>query len=311
MSTEPSEAVIISDVHLPKTVLPEKVKPTIYLAGKALGRKWEIVKPFEGIIHFTASDGNNHSAHSFGAQFEDYDLYSDDLQKEFVYSYCLSSIVSCQQLIAYLDTADSFGSIAEIAWASAYGKPCTLIILDKWREEMHDAYWFVSCFPNVKSVVVINEEEAIKAVAKVAHSAAYMALIGSIEAKLDSPLEKTFLDCLIETAETVRPSYSNDSAYLDIEHNGVHFLAIAQAVVEVPKRYRLDFLFYTDGLKLAVEIDGHDFHEKTKEQAQRDKSRDRALTGAGFTVLRYTGSEIYRDAHSAVSEVLSFITGKK
>jgi very-short-patch-repair endonuclease len=52
-----------------------------------------------------------------------------------------------------------------------------------------------------------------------------------------------------------------------------------------------------------VECDGHDFHEKTKEQAQRDKSRDRYLTSQGYRVLRFTGSEIYRDAEKCAKEV--------
>lgn len=44
-----------------------------------------------------------------------------------------------------------------------------------------------------------------------------------------------------------------------------------------------------------IELDGHDFHERTKEQSQRDKSGDRALTLDGWTVLRFTGSEIFAD----------------
>ena len=56
--------------------------------------------------------------------------------------------------------------------------------------------------------------------------------------------------------------------------------------------------------RLAIELDGHDFHERTKEQAQRDKARDRALTEAGYRVLRFTGSEVWRDAGKCVDEVL-------
>lgn len=55
----------------------------------------------------------------------------------------------------------------------------------------------------------------------------------------------------------------------------------------------------------AVECDGHDFHEKTKEQAARDKSRDRALTAAGVKVMRFTGSEIWRNPDGCAGEVLS------
>jgi very-short-patch-repair endonuclease len=56
-------------------------------------------------------------------------------------------------------------------------------------------------------------------------------------------------------------------------------------------------------LLIAVECDGHDFHERTKEQAERDRSRDRALQLAGAFVLRFTGREIYRDAAVCAAEV--------
>jgi very-short-patch-repair endonuclease len=56
--------------------------------------------------------------------------------------------------------------------------------------------------------------------------------------------------------------------------------------------------------RLAIECDGHDFHERTKEQAAKDRSRDRALQAAGYTVMRFTGSELYRDPLKCVEEVL-------
>lgn len=72
-------------------------------------------------------------------------------------------------------------------------------------------------------------------------------------------------------------------------------------------KYRADFLFTTSregGIsKLAVECDGHDFHEKTKEQAAHDKKRDRFFAAQGIALLRFTGSEIYRDASACAEEV--------
>ncbi len=73
--------------------------------------------------------------------------------------------------------------------------------------------------------------------------------------------------------------------------------------------YRVDFLLVLvlpEGRRVVgvvVECDGHDFHERTKEQAKRDRGMDRALTAAGFRVLRFTGSEIYRDAVRCAKEV--------
>lgn len=60
--------------------------------------------------------------------------------------------------------------------------------------------------------------------------------------------------------------------------------------------YRVDFLLEHGVRKLAIECDGHDFHDRTKQQAAYDRSRDRELLRIGIPTIRFTGSEI---AHSA------------
>lgn len=59
---------------------------------------------------------------------------------------------------------------------------------------------------------------------------------------------------------------------------------------------------------VAIECDGHDFHERTKEQAQRDKARDRALQSIGWRIARFTGSEIYKSPETVVCELAKFVT---
>jgi len=59
--------------------------------------------------------------------------------------------------------------------------------------------------------------------------------------------------------------------------------------------------------RLIVECDGHDFHEKTKEQAKRDKSRDRELLKCGYPVFHYTGSEIWNDVFRCVNEIIDHL----
>lgn len=73
--------------------------------------------------------------------------------------------------------------------------------------------------------------------------------------------------------------------------------------------YRVDFfvnisvLRFDDGkenwhntAQVIVECDGFDYHERTIEQAIKDRKRDRSLQSDGFLVFRYMGSEIYNDA---------------
>lgn len=57
----------------------------------------------------------------------------------------------------------------------------------------------------------------------------------------------------------------------------------------------------------AIECDGHEFHERTKEQAARDRRRDRALTAANIPFFRFTGSEIWKDAHACMLEIENFL----
>lgn len=85
---------------------------------------------------------------------------------------------------------------------------------------------------------------------------------------------------------------------------GVLFYIQPQAKVA---GYKVDFLVYflqgSHYAGVAVECDGHDFHEKTKEQASRDKARDRAILAEGFPVVRFSGSDIYRDASNCVEQI--------
>lgn len=66
----------------------------------------------------------------------------------------------------------------------------------------------------------------------------------------------------------------------------------------------------TNKFRLFIECDGHDFHERTKEQAARDRKRDRDLQQLGFNVLRFTGSEIWKDPMAPALEVLDFFLNK-
>jgi tetratricopeptide (TPR) repeat protein len=74
--------------------------------------------------------------------------------------------------------------------------------------------------------------------------------------------------------------------------------------------YRIDFAI--PDKMIAIEIDGHDYH-KTKEQRTHDNQRERAIKLAlpsKWTVIRFTGSEIYQNPSNCVDDVLQFINKK-
>lgn len=68
--------------------------------------------------------------------------------------------------------------------------------------------------------------------------------------------------------------------------------------------YTVDFLIEVHEKKyIVIECDGHEFHEKTKEQAKHDKERDRFLQKEGYPVYRFTGSEIFNNPLHILSEI--------
>lgn len=70
------------------------------------------------------------------------------------------------------------------------------------------------------------------------------------------------------------------------------------------RSYKLDFVFQYAHALLAIECDGHDFHDRTKQQASSDRARDRELLLLGVPTIRFTGSDIHTDANRCAVEAL-------
>ena len=68
-----------------------------------------------------------------------------------------------------------------------------------------------------------------------------------------------------------------------------------------------DFYITKRDVKLCVYTDGHTYHERTEEQAQRDKRIDRKLQELGFQVLRYTGKDVNENTDIIVAEIKKWI----
>lgn len=148
----------------------------IYLAGKVSGDKWKLFSK-EQIQKYNikSSDGGNHSEHEFGAAQLEWSCCNTEDYKWYIREFCIDKIKRCDFFIAYLDSSHSYGSIAEIAYASACNKECFIFVIDdnpdydshhqrgninQDRGNMFDAYWFVCSFPNVKVKLCISFESA-------------------------------------------------------------------------------------------------------------------------------------------------------
>jgi very-short-patch-repair endonuclease len=117
---------------------------------------------------------------------------------------------------------------------------------------------------------------------------------------IDSPIERLMLLPLIYVKLLIRVAGYNERLKIIPQH------AIGT--------YRVDFFieFWREDhhhRSCIIECDGHNYHERTKEQARRDKQRDRFLQAQGYTVFHFTGSELYRDLPRCGKEVMDFLQG--
>lgn len=149
-----------------------------------------------------------------------------------------------------------------------------------------------------------------------------------------SPIEKVFLACAMGEMgfEEIRGSQERfdramdvlDAAGVGMNEAGARpfwsvlvtaederlILSSQPTLVLDGRRIRPDFTLLTGpafdgGCRVSVELDGHDFHERTPEQAERDKSKDRLLQKHGWIALRFTGREVLRDPSKCMQEVLA------
>lgn len=69
--------------------------------------------------------------------------------------------------------------------------------------------------------------------------------------------------------------------------------------------YRLDFAF--PDVKLCIEADGKNFHSAPDDIA-KDQRRTKYLANLGWTVTRFTGSQINKDLYSCIDRITSLYT---
>ena len=145
-------------------------------------------------------------------------------------------------------------------------------------------------------------------------------MIGEKEAG-DTEIEKLFFLALMfriqfggtEYSHILRPSDAQHEARLLESVHSPQLTLLVRSQAQIDK-YRVDFLIHaldvrnepvTDRVwrRLVVECDGHQYHERTKEQAAKDRSRDRWLTAHDYDVFRFTGSELWRDPMACAEQV--------
>ena len=128
--------------------------------------------------------------------------------------------------------------------------------------------------------------------------------IGMATESCQSPIEKLLLTVLLWDSVDYREYHRLES--LNIRRQERVAAEDRNYIVDIFVEAQTENKTYS----IIVECDGHDYHERTKEQAAHDKERDRILTRAGYTVLRYTGSEIYTDPVRCAKDVWKTLEAK-
>ena len=137
-----------------------------------------------------------------------------------------------------------------------------------------------------------------------------MGAYGRVMDELRSPIEKLFLSALYESDHWYDGDESDteDAVCVLVERGGndepSNRLGYVRAQMPCG-RYSIDFAVVgPGGLRVAIELDGHEFHEKTKEQVAADKARERVLVKNGWRVIRFSGSDVHRDVAARIREVI-------
>jgi very-short-patch-repair endonuclease len=121
-----------------------------------------------------------------------------------------------------------------------------------------------------------------------------------VEKKLcrcESELERVFVMLLgVLTAGVDNISFAGE---FPPQSEGVGRRFVLDITQQVPVAgYRCDFMLTIRSvtsqrfMRLAIECDGHSFHDRTPEQASSDRQRDRKLLAIAVPTLRYTFSDL-------------------
>lgn len=108
----------------------------------------------------------------------------------------------------------------------------------------------------------------------------------------------------LEEVDTT-PGYSVELPCETMTLRADYVWAAIQPSFRIAKRVqRFDFAFFYNFERIVVELDGFAYHDATKELATKDKKRDRRSSISGWTILRFSGSEVVKDTKKVLTEIL-------
>lgn len=193
---------------------------------------------------------------------------------------CLAAIRACDVFYAWVEDETAFGTLVEIGYAEAHGKTIILdgpaIHVDPLKS---NELWFAArAGDNWLSYGSTPVDSVRNYAAEWRHH----------NPRLESEIEYLFWD-----------------AWLSVEASGSARLTPSLPVEGIDGRnYRLDFACVEK--KVAIELDGHRWHS-APDVFVTDRARQRALTAAGWTFIRYAGREVTESADQCARDAFAFL----
>jgi very-short-patch-repair endonuclease len=193
-----------------------------------------------------------------------------DEVRDVVFFNCMQAILQADYVFAWIDDPTSHGTFVELGYAYAYSKYIWLASRD-YIPEFWFAYHTAGGKPKIAETPKLALESYLREHEFIEETTSRLEMT-------ESPIERMF--------------YASSVGIVALE---------PQFIVG---KYRIDFAI--PDKRIAIELDGHDYH-KTKEQRTNDAQRERYLQENGWTVIRFTGSEVYKDASGCVDQVLRIL----
>jgi very-short-patch-repair endonuclease len=127
---------------------------------------------------------------------------------------------------------------------------------------------------------------------------------------IDSPIEQIFFMALRLQCEEMGFEFTTSEYFY--YGNKFQFVLAVYPQKKIGK-YKVDFFIkLTQGsgvTELIIELDGHEFHERDKQQRSYEKARDRFLINSGYKVFHYTGSDVVKKPQHVAYEVIKSLDG--
>jgi hypothetical protein len=306
----------------------DETSPVVYLAGKIGKNDWrhELVEElrsygsnelyedptkewpilpnaieggfsYSGPFFIACDHGCSHGENTHGydegclgpAFYDEIKRRDNTQRKVHIAEQCRKALERSDYVFAWIDDLTAYGTLFELGYAKALGKKIFLAIPEHFHDERELWFSFISIESSSNNRVLRTDRTPVQTFIEI--FVPYVEHLRDLDRKrnlLESPIEKMFFD--------------------ECQHWGS--LADIEPQWEITineKKYRADFAFPES--KTTIELDGHEYH-KTKEQRTSDAQRERAFKSAGWNVIRFTGSEIYKDTKKCVGEAYRLILGE-